>query len=231
MKENVLFTSAGDNTFFYNLWCKSDRNYDIFICYYGDDKKNKYEEYSDVYLKRKSGKMQNFYYMWINNISHIQNYKNYYIVDDDIIIETYEINELFKLLSELNVWILQPSFNEKSQVSHEITKQNKECKYRYTNFIEINTPFFSHYAITEFMKVYNPILVGYGCDILFINCLGLNKEDKYVIVDYISCINPLRKVREIDKLESLSKRINNWNNIKTKLKIKNIIHKNFSIVK
>ena len=81
------------------------------------------------------------------------------------------------------------------------------------------------------MKVYNPILVGYGCDILFINCLGVNKEDKYVIVDYISCINPLRKVREIDKLESLSERINNWNNIKTKLKIKNIIHKNFTIIK
>jgi hypothetical protein len=71
MKENVLFTSAGDNTSFYNLWCKSDRNYDIFICYYGDDKKNKSEEYSDVYLKRKGGKMQNFYYMWINNISNI----------------------------------------------------------------------------------------------------------------------------------------------------------------
>ena len=55
MKENVLFTSAGDNTSFYNLWYKENRNYDIFICYYGNDKKNKYEEYSDVYLRRKGG--------------------------------------------------------------------------------------------------------------------------------------------------------------------------------
>jgi hypothetical protein len=231
MKENLLFTSAGDNTKFYDLWCLEDRNYDIFICYYGDDD-HKYQEYSDHYLKRKGSKMQNFHYVW-NTYDDvlIKNYKNYYIVDDDIIISTNEINELFNLLNELNVWILQPSFSFKSHVSHGITKQKKDSKYRYTNFIEINTPFFSNYAITECMKVYDPILVGYGIDILFMWTLGTDKEDKYVIVDYISCVNPIRIKREIDKLQIVSTRIENWNKIQEILRIPNIKHKNFSIVR
>lgn len=235
MKDNILFTSAGDTTYFYNLWCKSNRNYDVFICYYGDDKYNKFEEYSDFYMKRKGSKMQNFYYLWINNISNIKNYKQYYIVDDDIIIETDEINELFKLLTELNAWVLQPSFSEKSKVSHQITRQNKESKYRFTNFVEINTPFFSQYAIHQCMKIYDPILVGWGCDILFINYLGKNQENKFVIVDYISCVNPIQKVREIDKLQSLSERVDNWNTwkkqIQKEIKIEHIIQKNFTFVK
>lgn len=231
MKDNILFTSAGDNTKFYDLWCYPDRTYDIFICYYGDGDDHKYEEYSDIYLRRKGSKMQNFYHVWKNNIGDIRNYKNYYIVDDDIIITTQEINELFTLLNNLNVWVLQPSFSEKSQVSHSITKQNKESKYRYTNFIEINTPFFTNYAITECMKVYDPILTGYGIDILFMWTLGTDEENKYVIVDYISCVNPIRIKREIDKLEIVSTRINNWNNIQNKLKIPNIKHKNFSIIR
>ena len=230
--EYILFTSAGDNTSFYNLWCDENRNYDIFVCYYGSDIENKYEEYSDVYLKKKGSKMQNFYYVWENNIGNIINYKYYYIVDDDIIIKTDKINELFKLCQELDIWMLQPSFNEdkNSKISHNITKHIECNKYRFTNFIEINTPFFSNYAITECMKKYNPILIGYGIDILFINILGIEHENKYVIVDYIYCINPISKIREIDKLQSEQKRIRNWNIVKKILKIKDIIHKNFSII-
>ena len=235
MRENILFTSAGDNTKFYDLWCTDNRNYDIFICYYGDDDTttDKYKEYSDFYIKRKGSKIQNFYYIWQNNIGNIKDYKFFYIVDDDIIIKTEQINELFKLFSELDVWILQPSFadTENSKISHGITKQNTNFKYRFTNFIEINTPFFSNYAISKCMNNYNPLLTGYGIDILFLYTLGLERENKYVIVDYISCINPTKVDSEIDKLQSLPIRFNIWKTIQKSLKLNDIIHKNFSTVK
>lgn len=233
MKDNILFTSAGDNTNFYNLWCSDNRNYDIFICYYGDDNSNKYEEYSDFYLKRKGSKMQNFNYIWTNNIGNIKDYKIFYIVDDDIIINTNEINELFSLFKKLDVWILQPSFSKKSKISHNITKQIENNKYRYTNFVEINTPFFSNYSLTKCMDNYNPLLTGYGIDILFIHILGIEHRDKFVIVDYISCINLNKEDRhsEIDRLQPLEIRRNTWENIQKSLNLKNIIHKIFSFVK
>ena len=232
MKENVLFTSAGDNTNFFNLWCNDNRNYDIFICYYGYDEQDKYKEYSDVYFKRKGGKMQNFHYLWENNIGNIRDYKIFYIVDDDIIIKTQQINELFRLFKELDVWILQPSFKdvEGSFISHGITKQVENLKYRYTNFVEINTPFFSNYSISKCMEKYDVSLTGYGIDILFIHSLGSHIENKYVIVDYISCVNPIKKEREIDKLQPYSKRYNIWRMIHKSLKLKDINHTNFFYV-
>ncbi len=30
MNKNLLFTSAGDRTKFYNYWCDNNRTYDIF---------------------------------------------------------------------------------------------------------------------------------------------------------------------------------------------------------
>jgi hypothetical protein len=89
----------------------------------------------------------------------------------------------------------------------------------------------SKYAITECMKIYNPILVGYGIDYLFIWHLGQEKTDKYAIVDSISCINPVTKIRQIDILQSLNERENNWNKIKNKLNIKIWKHKIFSYIK
>jgi len=234
MKENVLFTSAGDNTNFFDLWCEDSRNYDIFVCYYGDDEQDKYKEYSDVYLKRKGGKMQNFHHVWTNNIGNIKDYKIFYIVDDDIIIKTEQINELFRLFKELDVWILQPSFEENvngSCVSHGITIQRKHLKYRYTNFVEINTPFFSRYAISKCMDNYNVSLTGYGIDILFMYIMGMEHDDKYVIVDYITCINPIRAEREIDKLQPYRERFNIWRKIHDSLNLKDINHINFSEVK
>jgi hypothetical protein len=229
MRENILFTSAGDNTSFYNLWCSENRNYDIFTCYYGDSKTDKYKDYSDFYLKRKGSKIQNFHHVWNANIGNIQSYKRFYIVDDDIIISTNEINELFRLLEELNVWILQPSFSTTSKISHDITRQVEGNKYRFTNFVEINTPFFSNYAIAKCMKSHDVRLI-YGEDALFIHTLGVEEENKYVIVDYISCINPERKEREINRLPYEQGRMN-WRKFQKRFKLEKIIHKNFKFIK
>lgn len=226
LRKNLLFVSAGDNTSFYKYWLDNDRNYDIYICYYG--KKNKYKEYADYYIKRKGSKIQNFYYLWNLNENNIRNYENYYIVDDDIIIKTDEINFLFDLLNKYNLWMLQPSFNNKlSKISHKITKNIPNNFMRFTNFIEINTPFFSKYAITKCLEIYDETLVGYGIDLLFLWYLGHEKIDKYAIVDYIMCINPYNKNREIDKLQKEKDRISNWNIIKNKLKINDWKHKNY----
>lgn len=234
INKNVIFVSAGDNTNFYKYWIEHNKNYDLYICYYGESKDDKYKEYSNFYFKRKGSKIQNFYYLW-NNIlksdNKIKEYENYYLADDDIIINTNEINELFNILEKYKLWILQPSFKSVSKISHNITKQIQNNFMRYTNFIEINTLFMSKYAITECMKIYNPILVGYGIDYLFIWHLGQEKTDKYAIVDSISCINPVTKIRQIDILQSLNERENNWNKIKNKLNIKIWKHKIFSYIK
>jgi len=224
MNKNVLFVSVGDKTIFYENWLGENRNYDIFICYYGCKKNKIYEKYADYYFERKGSKFQNFSYLWkISEIFH--KYENYFIVDDDIIIKTNEINELFGYMNTFNLWILQPSFSIESKISHQITKQELNNNFRYVNFIEINAPIFSNYEITECMKIYREELTGYGIDYLFLIHLGIEHKDKYMIVDKINCINPYSKIREIDLLENFEIRLKKWNKIKDDLGITEYEHK------
>ena len=66
--ENLLFTSAGNNTEFYNKWISDNQNYDIYVIYYGDsdEKYNFYKEKVKFIEKRKGSKFQNFYYFYNN---------------------------------------------------------------------------------------------------------------------------------------------------------------------
>ena len=61
--KNLVYTSAGDNTRFYKDWGEKNRNYDIWVTYYGDDESNykKYKDHVDSINKRKGFKFQNFY--------------------------------------------------------------------------------------------------------------------------------------------------------------------------
>jgi hypothetical protein len=238
MKKKLLFTSAGDISTFYNYWVDNSlMEYDIFVCFYGKNKKNELKNYCKYYYERKGSKLQNFNYIYQNNIFNIKdNYEYFALFDDDVITNVKDINELFNFIEKNNdIYLLQPSFDkETSKISHEITKQySSENLYRFTNFIEITCFFLNKSILEKCLFIYDDCLVGYGLDYLFIWYLGQNLEDKYVIYDKISVINPkpLKKTtRQIDMLQKETDRIKNWNRIKLKYKINEWKHINFKII-
>jgi len=227
--KNLVFTSAGDNTNFYKYWLNKERKYDLMVVYYGN-KKNKYKEFCEHYFMRKGSKFQNFYYIFKNYKYLLDRYEAFFILDDDIIIKTVDINNLFKFLKKYKLWIISPTYDRKSKISHIFTMQYKKSFLRYCNFIELGIPLFSKYAIYKFMNIYDPSLVGFGIDYLYIWALGQNIEDKYALCDQISCINPFKKIRSIDILQSKKDRIKNWLEIKKKFNIKTYPHKAYKII-
>ena len=189
----LLFSSVGDNTTFFDYWIGNKKNYDISIVYYGDNDENynKYCELVDFIECNKGSKFQNFYYYYNKHKDYLlKTYDYFFIVDDDILIDTKDINELFKLSTKYKFWISQPSFTEKSKISHNVTRKQNNSLFRYTNFIEVNTPIISNTVLEKLMDAYDPVLIGWGIDFLFIYTLGLDKKDKYAIIDKISCTNP-----------------------------------------
>ena len=237
MKSNLLFSSVGNITEFYKLWCDHHRNYDIFLVFYdeiNDITSNKYKTYADYYRERKGSKFQNFYFYWNNEPEILQNYENYFICDDDIIINTSDINKLFDIRNKYSsIDILQPSFCPyNSRISHSITVQNPNNFLRFVNFVEVNAMLFKKDALIKCMEIYDPILVGYGIDYLFLWYLGNNKTDNYAIVDSIGCINPDKgNNREIDRLQPKIERQKIWNEIADKYKIKIWDHSTFKRIR
>jgi hypothetical protein len=214
---NLVFTSAGENTTFYKLWTWPDaapQNFDIFVIYYGDSEEN-YEKYKgcvDYIEKRKGSKFQNFHWLWTQRPELFRNYDRFFILDDDILITCHDINRMFELSERFE--ICAPSFRKGSIISHKITKQKQGCEFEYTNFVEVNTPLFSRNALENLMRAFDPILIGWGIDYLYIWANGMEKKTSYAILHSISCINPHKKqkggARELLKIANIKKRRKIW---------------------
>lgn len=233
--KNLVFTSAGNNTNFDKLWCQDGRNYDVWVVYYGD-KQEKYDQYAkkvDYIEKHKGSKFQNFYHIYNTKSEELQSYDRFFILDDDIIFETPDINKMFEISKKYNLDICGPTFktNGSSKISHAITRQEPNNLLRYTNFIEVNVPLFSKNALNKFMKYYDPILIGWGIDYLYIWALGKDRKRAYALVDSISCINPhdVKKngKRELTILKGVNERVEKWNLIKKKYNIQEWENKNW----
>jgi hypothetical protein len=213
----LLFTSAGDNTEFYKMWCEKNKNYDVWVVYYGnnDENYNKYSQSVDRIWKNKGSKFQNFYYIYQNHKEDLMKYDRYFIVDDDIIITTDDINKLFDISVKYDLWICQPSITYESKLSHEVVIHQKGNLLRYTDFVEVNLPVFSQKALLKFLEYYIPELIGYGVDFLYIWANGKDVEDKYAVIDSIRCINPQDNKkqdvkREVAKIKDYDKSHHTW---------------------
>lgn len=221
MTRNMVFTSAGDNTNFHELWCHTNikSDYDIFVVYYGNDNNN-YETYKNNVQwidKHKGSKFQNFYWFYQNHPEILEQYDYFFILDDDIIFYTLDINQMFSIAREYELSICQPSFTKESKISHAITLQKESTILRYTNFVEVNTPLFTKEALVNAMNVMDSSLIEYGVDYLYIWANGIDKKNKYAIIDMITCTNPHDnqkkiKIREIDTIDPKKIKADLWRN-------------------
>jgi hypothetical protein len=237
--KNLVFTSAGDNTEFYKNWLDNNRNYDVWCVYYGknDDNYNMYSNVVDKIWKRKGSKFQNFHHIYNNYRDLLDKYDRFFIVDDDIIMSTTDINNLFNISIKYDLWTCQPAYTPESKISWPITKYQPGNLLRYTNYTEVGTTVFSKYAIDKFMEYYDPILIGWGIDLFYIWVLGKDVEDKYAIIDSIQCINPhdnekTTKVREHTNIENHNKEEEYWKQIQKKYNIpEDLNFKTYSTIK
>lgn len=237
--KNLIFTSAGDNTSFYNNWVGNNQNYDIFLVYYGDNDENylKYKDYVTYLYKKKGAKYPNFYHTYNNYSDIIRDYEYIFLLDDDIIFDNVnDINELFSIHNKYDLWLSNPSRKDKSvsKNDHLITEQKPNSLLRYTNFVENGLTIFSKYAINKFMKYYEGDLNGHFVDYMYINILGKDIKDKYAIIDKISCINPYDNDKQDTKREWSKLKDNNdvkiWNGIRKKFNYINIQPKEYNSV-
>ena len=192
MYKNLLFSSVGDNTLFYNFYIGNNMNYDVYIIYYGNNPINfeKYKQKVTFIKSRKGSKFQNFKYFYDTYLDIINKYDYFFILDDDIIIDVSKINSMFHIANYFNLSICSPSFKSKGKISHKVTKYRSKRFLTYTNFIEVGVPLFNKISLHKFMKFLYTKLIGWGIDYLYIWSNGLKKNNKYAIIHCINCINP-----------------------------------------
>jgi hypothetical protein len=225
-RKNLLFTSVGNNTDFYKNWLGSNRNYDVWVVYYDDNQQNyeKYQSMVDRLWSFKGSKFQNFHTIYKDYYNDLMNYDRFLIIDDDIIMSTEDINNLFLISEQFGLSICQPGFIKgKSKISHNITTSEPNVFLKYTNFVEVNTPLFNKKSLLNLMKYYDRSLIGWGIDYLYIWANNMNSKDKFAVIDSIQCINPYdvkkNNTRELTKIKNYDQRVKYWSIFALKHKI------------
>ena len=200
----MLFTSAGDNTNFDNIWIGDNMNYDIYVIYYNDNNEifEKYKSKVKFIEKRKGSKFQNFLYFYNKYPEIISQYEYFFILDDDIIFDINDINTMFEVANKYNLSICGPTYlNNKDKGTNgpgkDIYKPNTLLTY--TNFIEVGIPLFNKNALDNLMKVLHPSLIGWGIDILYIWANGINEKKKFASIHIVNCINPSPEQKPLNR--------------------------------
>lgn len=214
----LVYSSVGDNA---NIQCwLEDRNFDLWLTYYGDDNSVDLSEKCEYFLHKKGAKFPNFFYLFREFEHIVEQYEGVMIADDDLIMSGEDINSLFSLMQEHNLSLAQPSFNVCGKVSHPATRMRALSKLHFTSFVEVACPIFKTQYLLDFMKEYDDIVIGWGADWWF--SYLVEKRDgrgtSIAVIDQVSCLNPLdvtkNQGREIDRFQSKDKRKEIWAGVK-----------------
>ena len=156
---NLLITTIGD----YNhadVWQAGQMDFDIVLIDYRKEPTFKYPGIADR-LKR------------------IGEYDYYWMPDEDILLETSEINRLFRMMADHKLHLAQPSLEKSSrsfiswpQFEHD--PAGPEIKP--TDFVEVTCPCFSREALIKCLPIFHKSHSGWGLDLVWpklINYLGM----------------------------------------------------------
>lgn len=216
-RRHLVFTSAGDRS---NVagWTAQDpnRNWDLAVAYYGDRGEHELFPDADYYFARKDGKFPNA--RWIHvNTDLFHGYRTVAVLDDDLQFPPGGISKMFQEGLMSGSVIFGPSQSPEGKISWPISQTDDTARWRYVNFIEMNSPCFTGDFLRGFLADFDPALKGWGTDWMYMNALWDREgvlDGKAALLDQVEVLNPhddIRGRREIDTLQKTKDRIRVFN--------------------
>ena len=92
-------------------------------------------------------------------------YDSIMLADDDMKPMGCTVEDMFELFEKTDVRIAQPALTaDSSFISHAITRQEPDCGWRETNFVEMAIPIFTRDALLEYLPFFDGTVSGWGVD-------------------------------------------------------------------
>ena len=130
------------------------------------------------------------YHMLYNLLTHIhpewlEQYEYFYFLDDDIEIDTRQINSMFLLSHAFNSAISQAALTQDSFCSWRMFKQQKNSFCRFVGQIEVMAPLFHRDALKKCLPSFIGNRSSWGVDSVWSKLLDYPK-DKLVVFDTLT---------------------------------------------
>jgi hypothetical protein len=184
---NLVIAPAGDKSL-YKEWLTDKPNFELVLLYYGDNMevaKSYAKDTPHVYASKG-------FKWWLiksfieDNLEWISKFEYIWFPDDDIKINTENINRLFKIAKEYDLCLCQPS--QLGYLSHQITLPQENSLLRYTNFVEVLAPLMNLETVLKLKETFDANYSSWGLDGIWPYLLNYPKN-KIAIIDNISMIH------------------------------------------
>lgn len=182
MNRYLIISVVGKGSL-HTLWISDNRMYDIALIHYDDSEINSSKV--EYYLKIKGEKYNIIKKFIESNLYIFQKYDYIWLPDNDIQISVDDINELFKISADNDIYLSQPSMS--GYYSHKITIK-KQNTIRYTNFVEVLAPLFKSDILLKLYHTFDENKSSWGYDYLWPFLLNY-PENKIAIIDQINMVH------------------------------------------
>ena len=195
-KKNAVFVPVGKDSLHRQL-LKGDADFDLHLLIY-DGSYNKFCNDSDFVACDAGYKMDMTCRYLHRHPELFEKYEYFFLLDDDIVISTEDVNRLFSMMREYQLKIAQPSL-VMSYYTYKHTAFHPFYILRYTNFVEMMMPCFSRDALKAVLPTFEQKIRWCGIEMHWPVLIGSNHNDM-AIVDAVSA----RHTRPVQSWNSLS---------------------------
>lgn len=195
-KKNAVFVPVGKDSLHRQL-LKGDADFDLHLLIY-DGSYNKFCNDSDFVACDAGYKMDMTYRYLHRHPDFFEKYEYFFLLDDDIVISTEDVNRLFSMMREYQLKIAQPSL-VMSYYTYKHTAFHPFYILRYTNFVEMMMPCFSRDALKAVLPTFEQKIRWCGIEMHWPVLVGSNHKDM-AIVDAVSA----KHTRPVQSWNSLS---------------------------
>jgi len=180
MRKNLVIGCVGP-TSLHKKWIEGDRNFDLFLVYYGTNEGDTYKVDADLYKKARGTKFN-----IVGDLEISDQYDFIFVPDDDLHIDAHDINRLFEYAEQYHLEICQPSLAGYYSVPQNL--HHPGYILRYTDYVEIICPCFSQNAFQKCKHTFAHNRSCWGIEKLWDKELG-HPQDKIAIVDDVIAVH------------------------------------------
>lgn len=180
--KNLVVAVVGDTSLHHN-WLGDNQEFDLFVVYYGQHG-GKYRREAKYYDQLKGTKFNIVGALAEKWKETLGDYNYIFVPDDDLYIQAEGVNRLFRMASNHDLDLCQPSIL--GHYSLPVTLHTPSCYLRYTNYVEIMCPCFSKTAFDCCIHTFTMNKSCWGIDALWTKLLGFPKDKIAVIDDVIA---------------------------------------------
>lgn len=187
--QSIVVGTCGNKSFlFRESWLKfgEERQFDICLLFYHENinNPNLYKD-ADYFYHLKGFKYHMLHELFTKvHPEWLTQYEYFYFPDDDIELDTRQINELFTLSRAMKSSISQASLSKDSFCSWPMFRNQENCFCRYVGQIEVMAPLFSRDALKLCLESFVGNRSSWGVDSVWSKLLDY-AEDKMIVFDSV----------------------------------------------